>query len=221
MRKSARWERIGAIVSVVAIISGLVQINWQLSENRNIQRQVHAISYCDKYYFNQRIRELISYTYTVSKKIARNYPGLLDRNRSSADINALSEIIKNKLRDDEGRWYTDQSRSEKLDLIKFAELFNFFDYGMVGVIEKAFDKNIVQNCIAVQVVCFKEKYHYRIPIFEHANDSTNPMQRIDRFIRHAEIDFGICPLATDDLWLGDELTNHGAAGRYHRRRIMG
>jgi hypothetical protein len=219
MRGSVRWGRIEALASVAAIVAGLAGIGWQLNENRKLQRQVHAIEYCEKYYFNRRIRDLIEYTRSTSDAISDNYKNLFKQNKVSSKVVLTREQIKKDLYNDEKEiWYVDKAHNKEIDIMQFYELFNFFAFGMVGVVERALDQNIIENCIAVQVICFKEKYHYRIPLFSDDPRAMSPMRQIDEFIRHAKIDFNICRLVTDDLWHNGAAATRGTHIRRHSLR---
>ena len=219
MRRSVRWGRIEALASVAAIVAGLAGIGWQLNEDRKLQRQVHAIEYCDKYYFNRRIRDLIEYTRSTSAAIRENYKSLLNENKISSKVILTRKLIETELYNDAtDTWYVDKANNKKIDIVQFHELFYFFAFGMVGVMEDALDQNIVENCIAVQVICFKEKYHYRIPLFSDESRAMSPIKQIDNFIWHARIDVNICPLVTDDLWHNGTAAKYGTHIRRHSRR---
>ena len=178
-----------SVVSAVAITLGLIVACYQVLQIRAVSRSESALSYCSLYLSNKTINDFASETsnfsawakeeYGITNIFQEDIPyNKVNQNRKDIDATALAKKFEEHVR-------------------SFGQLANYFDYAIDGVDRKVFDGSVIRDCLASQIVCFREKYHVRLGVF----DELKMMEKWREFIAKGKRDAKkYCRLATREAW---------------------
>lgn len=182
-----------SVVSAVAITLGLIVACYQVLQIRSVSRSESALSYCSLYLSNKTINGFASDTSNFSawaKNWAKEEYGITNIFQEGIPYNKVNQNKKDIDATALAKKFRKYGRS-------FGQLANYFDYAIDGVDRKVFDGSVIRDCLASQIVCFREKYHVRLGVF----DELKMMEKWREFIAKGKRDADkYCRLATKEAW---------------------